>query len=233
LSPERIRRIGLEIIDTDGLEALSMRRLADRLGVRAASLYNHVSTKEDLLHEIADGVMTGVDVSGFDADWTTGLRTWARSYRAALIGHPNLVPFLAYGPARREVALRAADAVHGGLTRAGWPQRYATMIGASTKYLVVGSAMGSFSGGFPDDAALYDERFPHLKKAHLLREHAAEIDADSFELALAALIDGLQKQYRELNDERMRRESQASLDDPADAAELKAARENMGPGDDW
>jgi AcrR family transcriptional regulator len=233
LSPERIRRVGLEIIDTDGLDALSMRRLADRLGVRAASLYNHVSTKEDLLHEIADSVTADVDVTGFEVDWPTGLRTWARSYRAALIAHPNLVPFLAYDPARREGALRTADAVHGGLTGAGWPQRYATMIGASTKYLVVGSAMGSFSGGFPDDEALYDERFPHLNKAHLLREHAAEIDADSFELALAALIDGLQKQYRELSDERMRRESQASLEDPADAAEVSAAREDLGAGDAW
>ncbi|MER6988475.1 TetR/AcrR family transcriptional regulator [Saccharopolyspora hirsuta] len=200
LSPERIRRVGLEIIDADGLEALSMRRLAERLGVRAASLYNHVSTKEDLLHEIADDVMAAVDVAGFEQDWTTGLRTWARSYRAALVAHPNLVPFLAYGPARRENALRRADAVHGGLTRAGWPERYATMIGASTKYLVVGSAMGSFSGGFPDDADLYDDRFPHLNKAHLLREHAAEIDEASFELALEALIDGLTKQHRELTE---------------------------------
>ena len=97
LSPDAIRRAGLEIIDADGLEELSMRRLADRLGVRAASLYNHVRTKDELLHEIADGVMAELDVSGFDVDWPTGLRTWARSYRAALASHPNLVPFLATG----------------------------------------------------------------------------------------------------------------------------------------
>ncbi|GAA4884351.1 TetR/AcrR family transcriptional regulator [Saccharopolyspora cebuensis] len=198
LSPDRIRLAGLEIIDELGLEALSMRRLADRLGVKAASLYNHVPGKDELLHEIADGVMRAVDVSGFEQDWATGLRTWARSFRAALIAHPHLVPFLASGPARRETALRRADAVHGGLTSAGWPQRYATMIGASTKYLVVGSAMGSFSAGFPDEAEVYDERFPHLDRAHLLREHAAEIDADSFELALAALVDSLTRLHHDL-----------------------------------
>lgn len=191
LSAERIRSGGLEIIDARGLEGLSMRRLAEHLGVRAASLYNHVSTKDELLHDIADSLLAAVDVSGFDEDWSTGLRTWARSYRQALAAHPNLVPFLASGPARRVSALRNADAVHGGLTRAGWPRRYATMIGASTKYLVVGSAMGSFAGGFVDDAEVYDERFPHLEQAHLLREHAAAIDEDSFELALSALIDGL------------------------------------------
>lgn len=198
LSPERIRQASLEIIDVDGLDALSMRRLADRLGVRAASLYNHVATKDDLLREIANGVMAAVDVSGFDVDWPTGLRCWARSYRTALAAHPNLVPLLATGPDRRENALRRADAVHGGLTSAGWPQRYATMIGASAKYLVVGSALASFSGGFPDEPDVYDERFPHLNRAHLLREHAAEIDEDSFELALESLIAGLRTLHHRL-----------------------------------
>lgn len=198
LTTERIRTSALEIIDGEGLEALSMRRLADALGVRAASLYNHVATKEALLHDIADGVMASVDTAGFDHGWTTGLARWARSYRAALTAHPNLVPFMASGPARRETALSRADAVHGGLTRAGWPPRYATMIGASTKYLVVGSAMGSFAGGFVDDAEVYDERFPHLGQAHRLRERAAEIDEDSFELALRALVDGLRAQFDQL-----------------------------------
>lgn len=200
LSPERIRGSGLEIIDTLGLEALSMRRLADSLSVKAASLYNHVATKDALLQDIADWVMGSVDVSGFDVDWSTGLDTWARSYRAALAAHPNLVPFMASGPARRETALSRADAVHGGLVRAGWPQRYATMIGASTKYLVVGAAMASFSRGFVDDAEIYDERFPNLGRAHLLPQHAAEIDKDSFELALASLIDGLRHVHDNLTD---------------------------------
>lgn len=176
-----------------------MRKLAERLDVRAASLYNHVSNKDDLLDKIADEAMSAVDISGFEQDWITGLRTWARSYRSALLAHPNLVPFIAYGPDRRENSLRVADAVHGGLTSAGWPQRYATMIGASTKYLVIGSAMSSFGGGFPDDAAVYTNRFPHLNQAHRLREKATEIDTGSFELALSALIDGLQVQYRGLS----------------------------------
>ncbi len=73
LRAEQIRRSGLEIIDTLGLEALSMRRLAEHLGVRAASLYNHVATKDELLHEIADTIMDSVDISGFDIDWPTGV----------------------------------------------------------------------------------------------------------------------------------------------------------------
>ena len=109
----------LSIIDEEGLDALSMRRLAEALGVRAASLYRHVATKDDLLHTVANEIMAGVEVSGFRHGWRRGLFEWAHSYRNALAAHPNLIPFVADGPARREASLRAANAVHGGLTGAG------------------------------------------------------------------------------------------------------------------
>lgn len=192
LSKAGIVVAALRIIDADGLSGLSMRKLAAELGVRAPSLYGHVSGKDELLHEVANEIMGRVDVSGFaDGQWLRGLRVWARSYRAALAEHPNIVPFLAYGPARREASLHAANAVHGGLVGAGWPPRYATMIGASTKYLVIGAAMGSFSRGFEDDVRIYVDRYPNLVDAPSLREHADEIDAASFELALDAFLDGL------------------------------------------
>jgi AcrR family transcriptional regulator len=197
LNRERIHAGALRIVDADGLDGLSMRKLAAELGVRAPSLYGHVASKEELLHSVANEVMSQVDTSGFaTGDWQLGLRVWARSYRDALATHPNLVPFLAYGPARREASLKAADAVHGGLVSAGWPPRYATMIGASTKYLVVGAAMGSFSRGFEDDVQIYRDRYPNLIDAPSLREHADEIDADSFELAVDAFVNGLEQLYR-------------------------------------
>jgi AcrR family transcriptional regulator len=197
LSKARIHQTALRIMDADGLAGLSMRKLAAELGVRAPSLYGHVASKDELLHAVANDLMEAVDISGFGTgDWRLGLRMWARSYRAALGTHPNMVPFLAYGPARREASLRVADAVHGGLVGAGWPARYATMIGASTKYLVVGAAMGSFSRGFEDDVQIYRDRYPNLIDAPSLREHADEIDADSFELALDAFLDGLGTLYR-------------------------------------
>ncbi|GAA2979082.1 TetR/AcrR family transcriptional regulator [Actinokineospora diospyrosa] len=191
LDRPRIRAAALAAVDRDGLAGLSMRRLATDLGVQAPSLYSHYRTKDDLLQDIAEDVMSTVDTSGFADGWVAGLRGWARSYRAALAAHPNLAPVLAAGPARRPTALLLADAVHGGLVGAGWPPRHATMIGASTKYLVLGAAMSSFSRGFEDDVQVYVDRYPHLDQAHRLREHADEIDADSFELALDAFIHGL------------------------------------------
>jgi AcrR family transcriptional regulator len=192
LSPSGIRSAALARIDRDGLDGFSMRRLARDLGVSAASLYGHVPTKEALLDDLAEEVMASVDTSGFDnGDWRHGLVLWARSFRTALAAHPNLVPYVALGPGRQVEALRRADAVHGGLTHSGWPPRHATMIGAATKYLVVGAAIASFSRGFSDDAAVYLGHYPNLGQAHLLAQHADEIDADSFELALSAFLDGL------------------------------------------
>ena len=193
LSRERIRDTALELIDADGLAALSMRRLAERLGVQAASLYSHFPTKDDVLDAVANLLTEQVDTSGFDGgDWRTGLTTWARSYLAALAEHPNAVPLVASGAGRRERFLAMADAVHGGMVRAGWPPRYATMVAGSVKYLVVGAASTPFASGFADDVQVYLDRYPNLTQAHRLREQAARIDRDSFELGLAALVRGLE-----------------------------------------
>ncbi|RZS43159.1 TetR family transcriptional regulator [Herbihabitans rhizosphaerae] len=206
LSREKIRREALGLVDEVGLAGFSMRKLATALDVKAASLYFHYATKDELLDDVANEIMAEVDVSGFDGDeWRAALRRWARSYRAALAAHPNIVPFLATGPGQRDASLRGADAVHGGLTRAGWPPREATMIGASTKYLVLGAAMGSFSRGFVDDLTVYADRYPSLDRAHLLRGRADEIDRASFEFALTAFLDGLARQYELIESRRKAR----------------------------
>ncbi|TWP48136.1 TetR family transcriptional regulator [Lentzea tibetensis] len=192
LSGTRIREVALDIIDRDGLDGLSMRKLAAELGVRAASLYGHVATKDDLLHEIANEVLERVDVTGFaSGDWRQGLVSAARSYRAALAAHPNIVPFLAYGPARRDSSLQRLDVVHGALVTAGWSRREATMIAAGLMYIVFGAALSTFSSGFSTDPSVYSGRYPHLDRAHLLPAVAAELDHDSFELTLAAYVRGL------------------------------------------
>ncbi len=194
LSRELIRDTALRLIDSDGLAALSMRRLAQELGVQAASLYTHYPTKDDVLDAVANLLTERVDTSGFaGGDWRHGLVTWARSYHAALAAHPNAVPVVASGAGRREKFLAMADAVHGGLVGAGWPPRYATMIAGSVKYLVIGAASTPFGSGFADDVQVYLDRYPNLTQAHRLREQAERIDTDSFELGLDSLVRGLEQ----------------------------------------
>ncbi|AXE27665.1 TetR/AcrR family transcriptional regulator [Streptomyces globosus] len=203
LSRDRIVEAAGALVDAEGLEAVSTRRLAAALGVSGPSLYNHFRTKDEILDAVADAVSARVDLSMFEAgsgrDWREALHAWAHSYRDALAGHPNLVPVLARGPGRRPAGLRLADAVFGAMTAAGWPPAQATRIGALMRYFILGSAVGSFARGFVDDREAYDPAdYPHLGRAHLLAERQREVDEGAFETGLTALLDGLSLQYAAL-----------------------------------
>ncbi|MFF4119818.1 TetR/AcrR family transcriptional regulator [Streptomyces sp. NPDC001714] len=203
LSTDRIVRAARELVDAEGLAAVSTRRLAAELGVSGPSLYNHFRTKDEILEAVADSVSAQVDLSMFEdlahdagRDWRTALHDWAVSYRAALRDHPNIVPVLARGPGRRPAGLRLADAVYGAMVDAGWPPAQATSIGALMRYFIMGSALGSFAGGFVDDASAYDPAdYPHLGQAHLLAEQQEKVDERAFETGLRALLDGLSEQF--------------------------------------
>src|SRR3954470_8318133 len=166
LTRQRIVETATVLVDTEGLEAVTARRLATELGVRGPSLYNHFATMAEILDEVADTIIAQVDVSYFGRyDWPSALRLWAQSYHCVLTAHPNIVPVLAHGPGRRPAALAMADAVYGGLIEAGFSAARATHIGALMRYLVTGAALGSFALGFDIDPSLY-ERYPHLHRAH-------------------------------------------------------------------
>ena len=192
LDRERIVHAAATLVDAEGLDAVSVRRLATELGVQGPSLYNHFGTKAEILDAVADAVIARVDVSAFAThDWVAALRLWAHSYHDVLCAHPNIVPVLAHGPGRRPAALAMADTVYGALVKAGWSPARATHIGALMRYLVTGSALGSFALGFPGDPELY-EKYPHLHRAHHLAEHRARVDEGAFVLGLETLVSGLE-----------------------------------------
>lgn len=201
LSTDRIVETARVLVDAEGLAAVSTRRLAAELGVSGPSLYNHFRTKDQILEAVADSVSAQVDLSMFSdgRDWRTALHDWAVSYRSALRDHPNIVPVLATGPGRRPAGLRLADAVYGAMVDAGRPAAQATSIGALMRYFIMGSALGSFAGGFVDDESAYDPAdYPHLGQAHLLAEQQEKVDERAFEVGLAALLDGLAGQFEEM-----------------------------------
>lgn len=202
LSREQIVSTALQLADSEGLEAVSTRRLAAELGVTGPSLYNHVGTKEELLDDVVDAVLAKVDTSMFaglsaaNPEWRAALERWARTYRDAIASHPNIVPVLATGLGRRPNALRIADEVFGGLVSAGWPRREAISVGAVIRYFVLGSALGSFATAFPADAAVYSNRYPHLDGAHLLATRQQRVDRRAFDTGLQAVLDGLELRYQ-------------------------------------
>ncbi len=96
----------LEIIDRDGAEALSMRRLAASLDRDPMILYRHAPNKAALLDGVTETVLAQLKVDPADPDWTAQLRTVARNYRALALAHPHVVPLLVTRPLATPLALR-------------------------------------------------------------------------------------------------------------------------------
>jgi AcrR family transcriptional regulator len=88
LSRERVLRAAVALADQSGLEALTMRRLGQELGVEAMSLYRHVANKDDILDGIVDLVLGDIDVPPTGTDWKSAMRQRAISAHEVLLAHP-------------------------------------------------------------------------------------------------------------------------------------------------
>jgi TetR/AcrR family transcriptional regulator, tetracycline repressor protein len=91
LTRERLIDAALRIMDEEGLDAVSMRRVGRELGVEAMSLYHHVHDKEDLLLGVRERVLAQFLDPGTDGDWEVRARQAARSWRHILRDHPNIM----------------------------------------------------------------------------------------------------------------------------------------------
>lgn len=126
LTREKMLATALQIIDRDGVEALSMRRLARALGRDPMALYRHAANKSDLLEAVVELVLAPLTVQADDPDWAGQLRAVARDYRAVVLAHPHVVPLLVTLPANTPLArrprgtLRPLEAILALLTRAGF-----------------------------------------------------------------------------------------------------------------
>jgi len=96
----------LELIDRDGVDGLSMRRLARVLGRDPMTLYRHAPNKAALLDGVAETVLAQLKVDPADPDWAGQLRAVARGYRALALAHPKVVPLLVTRPLATPLGLR-------------------------------------------------------------------------------------------------------------------------------
>jgi AcrR family transcriptional regulator len=201
LSRERVLQTALALADEGGVEAVSMRRLGQALGVEAMSLYKHVADKEAILDGIADLVMDEVEVPSPDLDWRTSIRRSAISAHEALRRHPwagvVLESRLNPGPAR----LRYLDAVVGVLRGAGFDTPIVARAfmaldshtyGFTMQELALPFDAGSASGVAEEMAArVFADAYPNLlAMAELAMSGAPLLD---FEFGLDLLLDGLER----------------------------------------
>jgi AcrR family transcriptional regulator len=106
ITREMMLAAALEIIDRDGADGLTMRRLARALDRDPMILYRHAPNKAALLDGVAETVLTQLEVDSADPDWNAQLRAIARRYRQLALAHPHVVPLLVTRPLATPLALR-------------------------------------------------------------------------------------------------------------------------------
>jgi AcrR family transcriptional regulator len=106
MSRELVLRTALALIDRDGVEGLSMRRLGQALHRDPMSLYRYAANKTALLDGVAELVLDQLTVDTAADDWAAELRAVARSYRSLALAHPHVVPLMVTRPLATPLALR-------------------------------------------------------------------------------------------------------------------------------
>lgn len=189
LSRDAIARTALAILDEEGRAALTVRNLAARLGVQSPSLYNHVASKAEILDAVTEIIGGGIETACLDdPDWRRGMTRFARSYREAFRAHPDALALIARREVETDPALGVYDRALAALARAGWAPARALEILAAVEYLVLGSALVPFSGGFVRRPDEYADRYPALAAALAATSPAEGLDDVAFEQGLAALL---------------------------------------------
>ena len=111
ITRDMVLAAALQIIDTDGADGLSMRRLARALGRDPMILYRHAPNKAALLDGVAEMVLAQLQVDSADPDWAGQLRAVARDYRKLALTHPHVVPLLVTRPLATPLGLRPRGTV--------------------------------------------------------------------------------------------------------------------------
>ena len=199
LSRERILRAAVRLVDEHGLEALTMRRLGQEMGVQAMSLYNHVPSKAALLYGIVETVLADMSpVYGPDPDWRERLRAGMRAFRQVGLAHPrvfalNTRPWPGAASQRSQEDLQT-------LRDAGFSPRLAVFAFNALVSYVVGFVARETAAMLRDPEELSEGLLsvsPDVAEARreLQGTFATLVGADdeAFELGLDAMLDGLEK----------------------------------------
>lgn len=119
LNRERVLRAAAELADERGIDAVTMRELGRKLGVKAASLYNHVAGKDDVLDGMVEVAVSAIDVPT-DVDWKEAMRRQAVSTRELFARHSWAAALIDSRDRTGPNSLSHVDRVLGVLMRAGF-----------------------------------------------------------------------------------------------------------------
>lgn len=188
LSRERVVAAALELLDEEGLAKLSMRRLGERLGVQAMSLYRYVASKEALLDALHSELLSAIPIPDPDAEWRAAARSLAEGFRDQLRRHPNALPLFATRPAIAPRSLRVVERALELLARAGLDPAAQVWALNGLFGLVLGTASLHFEAAPGVDPAALDPA--ELPRASAIPLGGLDPEA-GFVFALEALLEGI------------------------------------------
>jgi AcrR family transcriptional regulator len=220
LSRERVLAAAVALVDAEGVQALTMRRLAAGLGVEAMSLYHYLPAKQALLNGVVEAVVDeivasvgGLEPAGDDEDWRARLRRQFLAARQVMLRHPWVPALLGTSRTVPAAVYAYYDGIVGTLVGAGFSYRLAHRALHAFSSLSLGFAQEIFSpdstgAGLDTDAAQAEfaamaEALPHLTAMVTTEIHEATdptlgwCDGQvEFEFTLDLLLDGLERLRR-------------------------------------
>ncbi|MCX4803036.1 TetR/AcrR family transcriptional regulator [Streptomyces sp. NPDC058682] len=200
LDRDRTVDTALELLDDVGLDALTMRRLADAMDVQAGALYRYFATKDELLTAMAERMLVDVAATGTDGDWSERLAALARAMRTALLARRDGARVYAGTHATGPHTLGFAEAVVGVLRTAGFGEEDAARALMAVAHFTIGHTLEEQAAlrppqadGVADAERLYlaaePERYPQL--AAVLPTLTRGDFGAHFDFGLSLLLAGL------------------------------------------
>lgn len=203
LTPERVIDGAVRLADRIGVDALTIRKLADEIDVKPMTIYHHVPNKEAILDGMVDAVFAEIDLPPADVGWRDAMTRRCRSMRAVLADHPWASPLMENRTSPGPATLTHHDAVLGCLRRAGFSLRntahayaiidaflYGFALQEATLPATGGEEMADLAGSIAEQMPA--DVYPHLTE--FTHEHVLERGydfGDSFEVGLNLILDGL------------------------------------------
>jgi AcrR family transcriptional regulator len=203
LSRGRVLRAAISLADESGIEALSMRRLAEELGVKAMSLYNHVANKSELLDGIVDAAWGEIVLPTGDADWKDAIREISISAHQTLLRHPWASGFyLRTKPGLSR--LRYGDSLLGCFRNAGFSEDLTYHAYHIIESYITGYTYQVLSFRTMDTKQFEDiagrflrgefaDDYPHFTEHALQHMEPDRDDVSAYELGLDLILDGLEQ----------------------------------------
>ena len=205
LSRERVLRTAIAHADAGGLEALSMRKVAEELGVAPMALYRHVANKEDLIDGMVDVVFAEIGLPPSGLDWKTAMRRRAIAVRDALARHRWAIGLMESRRTPGPANLRHHDAVLGSLRAGGFSVAMAAHAYSLLDGYIYGFALTKMNLPFQssDVGAVAEtmlapfpvNEYPNL--VEILSDHVMLPGydfGDEFEYGLDVILDGLERE---------------------------------------